>query len=48
MLNIVMLHNVVDLTQVLTQMNQEGYKITPQLAQRFSPYMTEAVYEVNC
>jgi TnpA family transposase len=41
--NIVMLHNVVDLTQVLNEMSQEGYKVTPQLAQRLSPYMTEHI-----
>lgn len=39
--NIIMLHNVVDLTDVLNQMVAEGYQVTEQLAQRLSPYMTE-------
>ena len=36
-----MLHNVFDLTHVLIKMNEEGYQVTPQLAQRLSPYLTE-------
>lgn len=41
--NIVMLHNTVDLTKVLTEMHQEGYKVTPELVKRLSPYMTEQI-----
>ena len=41
--DIVMLHNIVDLTTVLTEMSREGYKVTPQLAKRLSPYMTEHI-----
>ena len=39
--NIVMLHNVFDLTNVLTEMNADGFDVTSELAQRLSPYMTE-------
>ena len=38
--NAIMLHNVVDLTKVLNQMMEEGYQVTPELAQGLSPYMT--------
>ena len=38
--NIVMLHNVFDLTRVLAQMSEEGYAVTPEMTQRLSPYMT--------
>lgn len=41
--NILMLHNVFDLTQVLTGMSEEGYVVTPARAQRLSPYMTEHI-----
>ncbi len=41
--NIVMLHNIADLTQVLTEMSRDGYKVTPKLAKRLSPYMTEHI-----
>ncbi len=39
--NIVMLHNVFDLTQVLTEMSEDGFQVTPELVQRLSPYLTE-------
>ena len=39
--NSIMLHNVVDLTKVLNRMMEEGYQVTPELAQGLSPYMTE-------
>ena len=39
--NAVMLHNVVDLTNVLVQLGQENYPITRALVSRLSPYMTE-------
>jgi TnpA family transposase len=41
--NVVMLHNLVDLTEVLNQMNAEGNSITPNLVERLSPYMTEHI-----
>ena len=41
--NIVMLHNVVDLTKVLNEMVNEGHEVTPEFVQRLSPYMTEHV-----
>ena len=36
--NIVMLHNVVDLTKVLNEMVNEGLELTPECVQRLSPY----------
>jgi TnpA family transposase len=41
--NAIMLHNVMDLTGVLNQMVVEGNKVTKELAQRLSPYMTEHI-----
>jgi hypothetical protein len=38
-----MLHNLVDLTEILNQMNSEGGSITPNLIERLSPYMTEHI-----
>lgn len=38
--NIVMLHNVIDLTRVLNEMNEEGVSITRDLLERLSPYIT--------
>jgi TnpA family transposase len=41
--NIIMLHNVVDLTKVLNKMVAEGHQVSEQLVQRLSPYMTEHI-----
>lgn len=38
--NIVMLHNVIDLTNVLNEMNAEGETVTKELVEKLSPYMT--------
>lgn len=37
--NAIMLQNVVDLTDVLNEMIREGFKVTPALLSRLSPYM---------
>src|SRR5262245_6012948 len=39
--NAIMLHNVVDMTNVLYTLQQEGVQITPELARYLSPYLTE-------
>ena len=39
--NAIMLHNVVDMTNVLYALQQEGVQITPELARYLSPYLTE-------
>lgn len=39
--NAIMLHNVVDLTNVLNTMASEGYVVTKELVSRFSPYIRE-------
>ena len=39
--NAVMLHNVVDMTNALHDLQREGVCITPELVARFSPYLTE-------
>ena len=41
--NIVMLHNVIDLTDVLNEMNAEGEPVTKELVERISPYMTQHI-----
>ena len=41
--NIIILHNVVDLTKALNIMTLEGYRLTPKLVERLSPYMTEHI-----
>ncbi len=41
--NAVMLHNVIDLTDVLNEMAAEGYEITPELIARLSPYPTDHI-----
>jgi hypothetical protein len=38
-----MLHNVIDLTAVLNQMVVEGNRVTKELVQRLSPYMTKHI-----
>lgn len=38
--NIVMLHNVIDLTDVLNGMNTEGETVTAELVEKLSPMMT--------
>ena len=39
--NIVMLHNVIDLTDVLNEMNAEGEPVTKELVEKLSPLMTQ-------
>src|SRR6516165_2970065 len=39
--NAVLLHNVVDMTNALHDLQREGVCITPELVARFSPYLTE-------
>jgi TnpA family transposase len=41
--NAVMLHNVVDMTNVLRGLQQEGICVTPEIASRLSPYLTEHI-----
>src|SRR5260221_12504128 len=39
--NAVMLHNVVDMTNALHDLQQDGVCLTQELVARFSPYLTE-------
>ncbi len=39
--NVVMLQNVVDMTNVLHDLQREGVRITPELVARLSPYLNE-------
>ena len=41
--NAVMLHNVVDMTNVLRELQQEGICVTPEIVRRLSPYLTEHI-----
>jgi TnpA family transposase len=41
--NVIMLHNVVDLTEVLNQMVASGHQVTEQLVKRLSPYQTSHI-----
>ncbi len=41
--NAVMLHNVVDMTNVLYELKQEGICVTPEVVVRLSPYLTEHI-----
>jgi len=41
--NAVMLHNVVDMTQVLRTLQQEGIPVTPEMGRCLSPYLTEHI-----
>jgi TnpA family transposase len=41
--NAVMLHNVVDMTNVLHDLQQEGICVTPDIVSRLSPYLTEHI-----
>jgi hypothetical protein len=41
--NTIMFHNVIDLSGVLNQMVVEGNRVTKELAQRLSPYMTKHI-----
>jgi TnpA family transposase len=41
--NAVMLHNVVDLTDVLHEMARDGYPVTPELVSRLSPYVRQHI-----
>lgn len=39
--NSIMLQNVADMTNILHEMVQEGYEVTPDVVATFSPYLTE-------
>jgi TnpA family transposase len=41
--NAVMLHNVVDMTNALYDLQQDGVRITPEVVARLSPYLTEHI-----
>lgn len=41
--NAVMLHNVVDITNALNELPQEGQLVTKELVARLSPYMTQHI-----
>jgi hypothetical protein len=41
--NLVMLHNVVDMTRVLRQLQAEGYPVTRDILAHISPYLTEHI-----
>ena len=41
--NLVMLHNVIDMTHLLQQLKLEGYAVNPKTIARISPYMTEHI-----
>jgi TnpA family transposase len=41
--NAIMLHNVVDMTDVLHEMSREGFAVTSPVVATFSPYMTEHI-----
>lgn len=41
--NAIMLQNVVDLTDVLNAMAEDGFAITPELVASLSPYMREHI-----
>lgn len=41
--NAIMLHNVADMTDVLHDMMQEGYAVTPDFVGTLSPYLTEHI-----
>jgi TnpA family transposase len=41
--NAIMLQNVVDMTDVLSGMAQEGHSVTPAVVATFSPYLTEHI-----
>jgi TnpA family transposase len=41
--NAMMLHNVVDMTNVLRALQQEGVSVTPEVVSHLSPYLTEHI-----
>jgi len=41
--NVVMLYNVVDMTNALYDLQRDGICITPELVARLSPYLTEHI-----
>ena len=41
--NLVMLHNVIDMTNLLQQLKQEGYAVNSKTLARISPYLTEHI-----
>jgi TnpA family transposase len=41
--NAMMLHNVVDMTNVLRALQQEGLSVTPEVVSHLSPYLTEHI-----
>jgi TnpA family transposase len=42
--NLVVFHNVVNMTRVLQELIDEGYPVTPEIIARFSPYQTEHLH----
>ena len=41
--NLVVFHNVVNMTRVLQALIDEGYPVTPEIIARFSPYKREHI-----
>lgn len=41
--NLIMLHNVIDMTKLLQQLKQEGYAVNSKTLARISPYLTEHI-----
>ena len=41
--NLVMLHNVMEMTRILTDLRHEGYPINRDTVSRLSPYLTEHI-----
>jgi len=41
--NAIMLHNVVDMTNALSALQQEGVCVPPEAVRRLSPYLTEHI-----
>lgn len=41
--NLVMLHNVIDMTSILQQLKHEGYAVNAKTIARISPYLTDHI-----
>jgi len=41
--NLVMLHNVIDMTEILQRLEQEGYLVNAKILARISPYLTDHI-----
>ena len=41
--NLIMLHNVIDMTELLQQLKQDGYAVNPKTLARISPYLTDHI-----